>query len=100
MGILCHGVKFLREKVPAAKDSQMTPVTMYSTTWCGYCRRLKREFEEAGIPYREIDVDANEQYGERIVAATGGYRTVPTVEVGDRLLVNPTVREVQHALGV
>ncbi|MDQ3981161.1 MAG: NrdH-redoxin, partial [Actinomycetota bacterium] len=29
----------------------MTPVTIYSTTWCGHCRRLKRQLDEAGIGY-------------------------------------------------
>ena len=73
-------------------------VTMYSTPWCGYCKRLKRQFEQSGIAYREIDVDATPGYDERIIAASGGYRTVPTVEVGERLLVNPTVKEVEEAL--
>lgn len=73
-------------------------ITMYSTPWCGYCRRLKRQLEDEGIAYREIDVDATPGYDDRIVAATGGYRTVPTLEVGDRLLVNPSLGEVKQAL--
>lgn len=74
------------------------PVTMYTTTWCGYCRRLKRQMEDDGISFREVDVDAEPQYGDRIIAATGGYRTVPTIEAGGALLVNPTLREVKAAL--
>jgi mycoredoxin len=83
------------------KESNMTTqtVTMYSTTWCGYCVRLKRQFDEAGIAYREIDVEVEEQYNDRIIEATGGYRTVPTIQIGDRLLVNPTLKEVEHVLG-
>lgn len=73
-------------------------VTVYSTPWCGYCRRLKRQLDEAGIAYREIDVDATPGYDERIIEASGGYRTVPTIEIGSRLLVNPTLREVEEAL--
>ena len=73
-------------------------ITMYSTPWCGYCRRLKRQFEEAGISYEEIDVDATPGFDQRIIEASGGYRTVPTVEVGAQLLVNPTLREVEEAL--
>ena len=73
-------------------------ITMYSTTWCGYCRRLKRQLDEAGIEYREIDVDATPGYDERIIAASGGFRVVPTLEVGGRLLVNPTIREVEEAV--
>ena len=84
----------------AGNDSGMTQtITMYSTPWCGYCRRLKRQLEDEGITFREIDVDANPGYDDRIVAASGGYRTVPTLEVGDRLLVNPTLRDVRQALG-
>jgi mycoredoxin len=76
-----------------------TPVTMYTTTWCGYCRRLKRQMEDEGIRFREVDVDERHDYDERIVAATGGFRTVPTVEVEGRLLVNPTLREIKAAVG-
>jgi len=71
---------------------------MYSTTWCGYCVRLKRQMKEAGIPYREIDVDVETQYEQRIIEKTGGYRTVPTVEVAGELLVNPTIAELKEHL--
>ena len=74
------------------------PVTMFTTVWCGYCRRLKRGLEEAGVDFREVDVDDEPQYNERIVQASGGYRTVPTVQVGESLLVNPSAREVVDAL--
>ena len=74
------------------------PVTMYTTTWCGYCRRLKRQMEDDGIVFHEVDVDRHGEYGDRIIAATGGFRTVPTIEVDGVLLVNPTLREVRAAL--
>jgi mycoredoxin len=74
------------------------PITMYTTTWCGYCRRLKRQMEDEGIVFREIDVDVHPDFDERIMAATGGFRTVPTIDAGGALLVNPTLREVRAAL--
>ena len=77
----------------------MREIRMFSTTWCGYCRRLKRQLDEAEIPYEEIDLDSHPEFGERIVAQTGGYRVVPTLEVGDRLLVNPSLVEVKEAVG-
>lgn len=75
-------------------------VTMFSTTWCGYCRRLKRQMDDAGISYREVDLDDDPSYDDRIVAKTGGFRTVPTLEVRGELLVNPSIREVEDALAV
>ena len=93
---------FLQERRPARENlyQQMKPVTMYSTTWCGYCRRLKRQFDDAGIAYQEIDVDdpRHRHLGDRIIEASGGYRIVPTIEVEGRLLVNPSLKEVEAAL--
>ena len=74
------------------------PITVYSTTWCGYCTRLLRQLDDASIAYRVVDLDEHPQYGPRIEARTGGFRTVPTLEVGEELLVNPTIVEVQRAL--
>lgn len=71
---------------------------MFSTPWCGYCVRLKRQMEAEGIEFAEVDVDADRSHDARIVAASGGYRTVPTVEVGAKMLVNPTIVEVRAAL--
>lgn len=73
-------------------------MTLFTTTWCGHCRRLKRQLDEAGLSYTEIDLDESPEYGDRIVAATGGYRTVPTVQVGESLLVNPTLDQLVAAL--
>lgn len=76
----------------------MPDVRMYSTVWCGYCRRLKRQMAETGIRFEEIDLDEEPGHGERIALATGGNRTVPTVEVDGRLLVNPSLDDVKEAL--
>jgi len=73
------------------------PVTMYTTTWCGYCRRLARQMADAGIAFRAVDIEVQRQFGDRIEAATGGHRTVPTIEIQGRLLVNPSIDEVQAA---
>ncbi len=78
--------------------SSQDTITMYSTTWCGYCRRLKRQMEDAGIAFREVDLDEDPTDAERIIRKTGGYRTVPTLDVKGELLVNPSLREVEAAL--
>ena len=73
-------------------------IVMYSTSWCGYCRRLGSQMHEAGIPFQVVDLDADSSHDDRIKEASGGYRTVPTLEIGDRLLVNPSIVEVKQAL--
>ena len=43
--------------------SQVTPdegaITMFTTTWCGYCTRLKGQLSREGVPFSEIDLEAN-----------------------------------------
>lgn len=73
-------------------------VTMYSAPWCGHCRRLARQLDEAGIAYQVVDVDENPEVGPLIEAVTGGYRTIPTLDISGRLLVNPSLVQVQAAL--
>ena len=73
-------------------------VTMFTTTSCGHCVRLKRQLDEAGIEVDLVDVDRHRDHSDRIIAATGGFRVVPTIDVGGTLLVNPSLDEVRAAL--
>lgn len=77
----------------------MSKITMYTTEWCNYCNRLKTALDARGINFLEIDIEANPEAGNRIAELTGGYRTVPTLEVCGKFLVNPDVNEVVAALG-
>ena len=74
-------------------------VTMYSTTWCGYCLRLKRLMQREGIPYAEVDIDTDQQAAELVMQANGGNRTVPTLVFADgTALTNPSLDEVKIQL--
>lgn len=32
-------------------------LTMYTTTWCGYCVRLKKALQAEGISWTEVDIE-------------------------------------------
>ena len=72
---------------------------MYTTSWCGVCVHTKRYLKSRNIPFQEIDIEENPEYGELIERATGGYRTVPTLDIGGRLMVNPSRQEIEAAIG-
>ncbi|MGI8666421.1 MAG: mycoredoxin [Jatrophihabitans sp.] len=73
--------------------------TLYSTSWCGYCARLKTGLAQAGIDYHEVDIDLDEQAAVRVMQANGGNQTVPTLEFSDgSTLTNPSVPQVQDKL--
>jgi mycoredoxin len=74
-------------------------VTMYTTSWCGYCYRLKHGLTSAGIDFTEVDIESDEQAAERVMLVNGGNQTVPTLEFADgTALTNPSVAQVREKL--
>jgi len=76
-------------------------VTMYTTTWCGYCVRLKKLMQREGISFAEVDIERDEQAAEVVVQANGGNRTVPTLVFADgSALTNPSIDQVKAQLAI
>ncbi|MEV6069343.1 mycoredoxin [Nocardia sp. NPDC052001] len=74
-------------------------LTMYSTTWCGYCRRLKTQLDEAGITYTVIDIEENPDAAEFVGSVNNGNHVVPTIKYSDgSTATNPSLAQVKKAL--
>jgi mycoredoxin len=74
-------------------------ILMYSTTWCGYCRRLKAQLDREGIGFAEIDIEKVPDAAEFVMSVNGGNQTVPTVVFPDGTAVtNPSIGEVKARL--
>lgn len=62
----------------------MARVEVYTTGYCGYCRRAKSLLDSKAVPYEEIRVDtAPERRGEMMERA-GGRRTVPQIFINEQ----------------
>lgn len=89
----------------AAAAEAFTPdagsITMFSTSWCGYCRRLKSQLDTAGIGYTEVNIEDVEGTAELVAEINGGNQTVPTVIFPDgSSATNPSAAEVKSRLGL
>jgi len=74
-------------------------LTMYSTTWCGYCHRLRSQLDRENIAYEVVDIEKDPQAAEYVRSVNGGNQTVPTVRFSDgSALTNPTLPEVRARL--
>lgn len=85
------------------RDFTQTPaaLTVYSTTWCGYCRRLKTQLDEAGIEYAEIDIEQDTASAEFVGSVNNGNHIVPTVLFADgSTATNPSLAAVKSALSL
>jgi mycoredoxin len=74
-------------------------VTVYTTTWCGPCRRLKSQLDREGIAYDEVDIEREPAAAAYVRSVNGGNQTVPTVVFPDGgALTNPTLAQVKLRL--
>lgn len=77
----------------------VSDLTMYTTIWCGYCRRLKAQLDRAGIGFREVDIEYDEAAAAFVAGVNGGNQTVPTVLLPDgTALTNPTIDQITDAI--
>lgn len=80
-------------------EATLGSLTMYTTTWCGYCRRLKTQLASAGIAYTEIDIEENPETAAFVAEVNGGDWIVPTVLYPDgTTATNPSLADVKRAL--
>lgn len=59
-------------------------VVLYTTSWCGFCARARRLFNEKGVPFIDIDVESVEGARDEMRARSGGRNTVPQVFIDGR----------------
>jgi len=64
--------RFLRQSI-------MAKVEIYTSPFCGYCHRAKQLLVERGAEPTEIDVTADGQKRQEMMARAGGRRTVPQI---------------------
>jgi len=66
-------------------------IVMFTTAWCGDCRRAKRIFDALGVPYAEINIDREPAAADTVMRLNHGNRSVPTIVFPDgSRLVEPS----------
>lgn len=74
-------------------------ITMFTTSWCGYCKRLKMQLDREGVPYTEINIEETPGTAEIVAEVNGGNHTVPTVLFSDgSAATNPSLADVQQRI--
>jgi mycoredoxin len=77
----------------------MSELTVYTTSWCPFSRRLVTDLDRAGIEFTDIDVDDSPAAAAIVQSLNNGNRTVPTVVFPDgSSLTNPALAKVQAKL--
>ena len=75
----------------------MSDVVVHWRPGCGFCAMLFRALDDHGVRYDRRDIWEDEDAAAFVRQHARGSETVPTVSVGDVVLVNPVVEEVLAA---
>lgn len=77
--------------MPNLENTQTEKITtMYVTSWCPYCRNVKRWLDSHGVPFEAINIEEHEDAAQYVMSVNGGNQTVPTVIFPDGSVVtNP-----------
>ena len=74
-------------------------LTMYQTSWCGYCHRLASQLDREGIAYDVVDIEQDPAAADLVMQVNGGNQTVPTLVYADgSAQTNPSLAQVKEKL--
>ncbi len=74
----------VEESAQASRDAEPPKIIVYTTSWCGYCERLRNDLRRAQIPFEERDIEQNDTFAEEYRKL--GVRGVPATLVGGKLV--------------
>lgn len=80
------------------KTDTVDAVDFYWRPGCPFCARLERNLDQAEIPIAKINIWEDPEAAAFVRSVADGNETVPTVTIGDRSLVNPSVGQVTEIL--
>ena len=76
-------------------------ITIYSTTWCAFCKTEKQYLEKMGVPFVEKDIESDEAAYKELMGKIGGdFKGVPVTDIDgemvlgfDRAKIDSLIRE-------
>jgi glutaredoxin 3 len=61
----------------------MSPVVIYTKSWCPYCTDAKALLKRKGVAFEEIDVDGKPDLQAAMSVRAHGRRSVPQIFIGE-----------------
>lgn len=79
-------------------------ITVYVTSWCGYCRKAQKLLKELGADFEAKDIEKSQEAAREYRAKSGGRGGVPLIDFDGTLVrgysertIRQQVRKIQEA---
>lgn len=80
-------------------DDTKSPVIIYSTTWCAFCKTEKQYLDSKGVPVEMKDVEADEAAYDELMGKIGGnFQGVPVTDIGGEIILGFDRPKIDAAL--
>ena len=84
VGYVAQKTAEARKKRPFAYQPDPT-VVVYTTPWCGWCRKTQAWLDGKGIAYENRDIEADSRWRDELIRKTG-RTSIPVVEIEGELV--------------
>jgi glutaredoxin len=76
----------------------MNTIKVYGANWCHDTVRTREQLDRLGVVYEYINVDKDAAAKQWITQQNNGKQKTPTVDLGGKILIEPTNEEMEAAL--
>jgi glutaredoxin-like YruB-family protein len=87
------------ESGPSAVRKVNPEVVLYTTTWCGWCRKTIAHLDENGVRYENRDIERDRQAYADLKRKTGSTG-VPVIEIDGELVIGFDRNRIDELLGL
>ena len=85
-------------------DTATPQITIYSTTWCAFCKTEKQWLDHLGIPYVSKNIEEDEAANAELMEKLGGnFQGVPVTDVAGDIILGfdrPKLQASMQAHGI
>lgn len=86
-------------------STKIKQVTIYSTSWCGWCVKAKKFLDDYGVKYTEKSLESKEDREELVKIAeklgyNGELNAVPLFIIGNEIIVGFNPKELICKIGL
>lgn len=84
----------------SSKTDDTTPtVTVYSTTWCAFCKTEKQWLDHLGVEYVSKNVEEDEEANKELLdKLQGNFQGVPVTDINGEMILGFNRPALQAAL--
>jgi glutaredoxin 3 len=63
-------------------------ITVYSTSWCGFCKAAMQYLDSKGMAYDHKDIEADTAAYDELMGKIGGdFRGVPVIDIDGTIIL-------------